>query len=378
MKYIFLVSIIFFNLFSNDVQILSSTKQNIIELKQKQAKEKEQVNYYDWLNDINAKASISTNEDDQSSEDYSLSLSQDIYKFGGITSQKEYAKELSKMELININIDTKDDISTLYSTLIDIKLNNINIKQNSLNIDNSLIEIKNKLSSYKEGETDISDLNDAIMNKNGFKDTQKKLQLTKLTNINTIKKYTTQEHENITIPNVQLISKEFFIQHALSTIYASSNVKVNNSLYKIKKSDYLPSLSANADVGYNNDNYYNYGLSITMPLSYSSSNDIEQKRLEYLISEQELNDEKIDASITYDSAILSIENYQERISLANEDIKLYAELLKTTEEEYEAGYKTIDDVQSLKNSMNMRELDIKTYNLNIQKQLLNLYFKLES
>jgi outer membrane protein TolC len=372
------MSIILFNLFANEIEVLSITKQKIIELKQKQAKEKEQVNQYEWLSDVTLNASISKNEDEDTSKDYSLSLSQDIFKFGGITSQIEYAKELAKMELIDINTDLKDDLNTLYTTLIDIKLNDISIAQNSLNIENSLIDIKHKLSQYQQGEIGISDLNEAIMSKNEYKDSLKELNLTKLTNINTVKKYTQNSFENITIPDVKLVSKELFIQNALSVAYANSNVKVNNSLYKIKKSDYLPSISVNADIGYNDDNYHDYGIALTIPLNYSYKNNIEQTRLEYLISEQELNDAKQDATLVYDNVVLNIQNYQERITLAIEDIQLYDELLKTTQEEYEAGYKTEDDVQTLKNSMKIRELDIQTYKLNMQKQLVSLYLQLES
>jgi len=377
MKYIFLIGLITFNLIANDIEVLSNTKQKIIELKQKQASEKEQVNQYEWLSDITAKASISKNENDETTDNYSLSVSQDIFKFGGITSQIEYAKELKKMELLDLSIDTKDELSTLYTALIDIKLNDISLKQNSLNIDNSVIDIKHKSSQYKEGLTGISDLNDAIMTKNSYKDSSKELELSKLININTIKKYATKNYEHITIPTVKIMSKELFIKNALSVKYAKLNSKVNDNLYKIKKSDYLPAISVNADIGYSDDdNYHDYGLALTIPLSYNSSNDIEQTRLEYLISEQELNNKKIDASVIYDSTVLNIENYKQRINLAYEDIELYTELLKTTQEEYEAGYKTIDDVQTLKNSMDIRQLDIQTYKLNIQKQLLSLYFQL--
>ena len=155
---------------------------------------------------------------------------------------------------------------------------------------------------------------------------------------------------------------------------------VNNSLYKIKKSDYLPSLALTGQYGYqdnstiNGDNYYNYGLKISMPLSYTASNEIEQTKLDYLISKKELNDELVNAKSTYEEAILTIKNYKDRIKLAFEDIKLYDELLLVNEEEFKAGYKTIDDVETLKNSKQKRALDIKLYKLNIQKEILALYY----
>lgn len=235
MKSLIFISILALSLSASDVEVLSDLKQNIIELQKKQSSEKEQVNKYDWLSDITAKASVSKDQDDKTNDDYSLSISQDIYKFGGISSQMQYAKELKKMEILDINVDTKSDLSTLFSTLIDIKLNEISLKQNLLNTQNSVIEVEHKVSAYKQGQLDISDLNDAIMTKNGYKDSAKEIELSKLTNINTIKKYTTKSIDDINIPDIQLMSKELYLKQALSIQYSQATATVNNTLYKIKK-----------------------------------------------------------------------------------------------------------------------------------------------
>ena len=382
MKKLILLSICAILANANDTDILSNTKQQIIELNKKQIDEKSHSNKYDWLSDITVSGSVSQNQDDVKSKDYYLNISQDIFTFGGITSQIQYANELKKMEEINLEISTKEDISTLYSLLLDIQLNDISLEQNSLNIQNSQIDISHKKSEYKAGELGISDLNEAIMTKNDLQDTAKTLQLSKLTNINSVKKYTNKPYKNISIPNPKLLSKELFLQNSTSIKYAQADINVNNNLYKIKKSDYLPSVSANTKYGYansditNGDDYYNYGVSVSVPLSYTSSSTIEQKKLDYLISKQELNDKITQAELTYEETLLNIKNYKERINLALEDIKLYEELLFTNKEEYKAGYKTIDDVQTLQNSKKIRELDIKTYKLNIQKQLLSLYYQM--
>lgn len=366
--------------FSNDSEVLSNTKQEIIDLKQKQIKQKEQSNKYDWLSDINLNASITKDEDDSSSKDYYLSISQDIFKFGGITSQMDYATQVKKMESLDLNISTKEDLNTLFSYLIDVKINDINLEQNILNLKNSEIEIRNKKSEYKAGQLGISDLNDAIITKNELSDYKKELALSKLVNINSIKKYTKKNYKRIKIPNVKLMSKDIYLKNATSINYAKLGIDVNDSLYKIKKSDYLPTLALTGQYGYQDsssiegDDYYNYGLQVSMPLSFTASNDIEETRLEHLISKKELNDELVSSESTYDEASLTIKSYENRIKLALEDIKLYDELLFVNEEEYKAGYKTIDDVETLKNSKEIRALDIKLYKLNIQKQILNLYF----
>ena len=368
--------------FANESEILSNTKQEIIKLKQEQIKQKEQSNKYDWISDANINASITKDEDDTKTKDYYLSISQDLFRSGGISSQMDYALQLRKMESLDLDINTKDDLNTIFSYLIDVKINDISLEQNVLYLKNSEIDIRNKKSEYKAGQLDISDLNDAIMTKNELSDTQKELALSKLVNINSIKKYTARNYKTIEIPNIKLMSKEIYLQNATSVNYAKLNIDVNKSLYKIKKSDYLPTLAATGTYGYQdsdsieNDDYYNYGLKVSMPLSFTASSNIEQTKLDHLISQQELTDELINSESTYEEAVLTIKSYKDRIKLALNDIKLYDELLEVNEEEYKAGYKTIDDVETLKNSKMIRALDIKSYKLNIQKEILNLYFKI--
>ena len=368
--------------YSNESEILSDTKQQIIELKQKRIEQKEQSNKYDWVSDVTLDASITKDEDNTRTNDYYLSISQDIFNFGGITSQMDYASQLKKMESLDLQISTKDDLSTLFSYLIDVKIDDISLEQNILNLKNSEIEIRNKKSEYKEGQLGISDLNDAIMTKNELSDTQKELDLSKLVNINSIKKYTTKNYKEIKIPDVKLMSKDLYLQNATSINYAKLDINVNKSLYKIKKSDYLPTLALNGKYGYQDStltddgDYYNYGVELSMPLSYTASSNIEQTKLDRLISQKELSDEVISSESTYEESVLTINSYKDRIDLALKDIKLYDELLEVNEEEYKAGYKTIDDVETIRNSKMIRALDIKSYKLNIQKQILNLYFKI--
>lgn len=368
--------------FSNESEILSNTKQEIIKLKEKQIKEKEQYNKYDWVSNLDLNGTVNKDEDNTTSKDYYLSISQDIFKFGGISSQMKYASELKELESLDLNISTKDDLNTLFSFLIDVKIDDITLKQNIYYLKNSEIDIRNKKSEYNAGQLGISDLNDAIMTKNELSDTRKELDLSKLVNINSIKKYTDKNYKEIKIPEIELMDKKTYLENSTAVNYTKLDANVNNTLYEIKKSDYLPAIALTGQYGYqdtsliDSDDYYNYGVKISMPLSFTSSNDIEQTRLDYLISKKNMNDELINSESTYDEAALTIKSYKDRITLALSDIKLYDELLTVNQEEYKAGYKTIDDVETIKNSKMIRKLDIELYKLNIKKQILSLYFGL--
>jgi outer membrane protein TolC len=381
MRYLFIILIFKVIIFANDTKLLSNTKQEIIQLKQDQIEKKKQTNKYDWLSDITINGALTKDNDDIDSKSYSISISQEIFNFGGINKQMKYADVLKELETLDLQISTKEDLYSLISLLIDIKLNDIKLEQNNLNISNNLIDIRHKKSEYKAGELSISDLNDAIMTKNQLKDTQKELQLAKLVNINEIKKYTDKDYKNIILPEISLLSKEDYIQNSTEAKYAKTNSNVSNLLYEIKKTDYLPKLNANANYGYKNtdttlgDDYYNYGLQFTLPLSFNSKSYISQKKIDYLISKQELVDTLNNVELSYDETLLNINNYKERTLLAFEDIKLYEELILVNEEEYKAGYKTIDDVDTLTNSKKIRELDIRSFELNIKKLLYKLYFQ---
>lgn len=382
MKHLYITLFFSTLLFSNEAEILTSTKKEIIQLKKEQIKEKEQINKYNWVSDITANASVLKDKEDIQSQDYSLSFSQDIYRFGGISSQIEYSKHLKNYEALSLDISTKEDVSTIYTLLVDIKLNDISLKKNILNQANTYIDLIQKKSEYKAGELGISDLNEVIMTKNSLKETEKTLELTLKKNINTLKQYTNKNYSSIPLYKLKLMSKKVFLEKASAVKSAFYDTKVNKSSLDIKKSDYLPKLSLTGKYGYKNgdnidgDDYYNYGLAVFMPFSYTSKNDIQQSKLEYLISKKKLQKQKDDISLTYDEVLLSLKNYEQKIILALDDIKLYEELLISNKEEYEAGYKTIDDIETLENSKKIRSLDVESYKLGVQKELIGVYAKI--
>ena len=145
----------------------------------------------------------------------------------------------------------------------------------------------------------------------------------------------------------------------------------------------LPSLKINGSAGYNNsdttnnlDDYYKYGASISIPLSYTSSNDIQQSKLIFLKNKKEEDLTYIELENTYETSYETIKQYEKRINLALNDIKLYEELLQLNQEEYNAGFKAMEDVDTLKNSKEIRQLDIEKYKLYIKKEILFLYFQI--
>lgn len=378
MKRSLLISFAFcsFAFAGEELDILNETKKDILKLKEKQIKEESSSNRLDIYDKLNLQGSINKNQDGITSEDYSISLSQEIFNFGGIKQQLKYAEILEKHDLLSLQIDNGNDLKELFELVIDTKINSLNIKQNLLELENSKIEVRNKRSAYEQGEVDISDLNNAIISKNRLNDNIKQLELNHLANLNGIKKFTSKDYSKIDIPDLDPVPKKVFLERSSDINLEQLNINLNKSLYEMKKRDYLPSLKLNGSYGISdgsdkvNEDYYNYGISVSMPLSLKSTSDIQSLKIKYLSSKKQLSDKLNELSLEYDTMMLKIKNFKERIDLASEDIELYSELLQLNKQEFEAGYKTADDVVTIENSKKIRELDLKIYYLNIKKIIL--------
>lgn len=384
MKKILILFFISSFLFANekDDLVLLPLKNEIKDLQIKSINEKKEINKYEWLDDLNINLSQTKNNENITTKDYSLNLSQKVLDFGGIMAQIDYSNYLFKQEALKIQMDNFEELNSLYKNLIELKINDIDIEQNILNINNSEIEVNIKKSLYKNGQSNISDLNDAIMKKNSFEDSKMQLQLEKVKYENEIQKLSSYQISDIKIPKISMISKEIFLENATKKLYANLESKVTQSTYQKTKSDYLPSFKINATVGIEdskeikNEDYYSYGAAIVMPLSYTSSNNIEYSKLVYLQNIKKENLIQIELEKTYQTFLETIKQFENRINLALNDIKLFEELLQLNQEEFQAGFKAIEDVQTLKNSKKIRTLDIEKYKLNIQKELLALYFQI--
>ena len=60
------------------------------------------------------------------------------------------------------------------------------------------------------------------------------------------------------------------------------------------------------------------------------------------------------------------------------NVELYSSLLTQLEEQLSVGMKTISDVQTMENSKKIRTLDVKSLNIDIQIELLDIYSRIQS
>lgn len=370
-----------FLIFANEINILSKTQKDILKTKEKIIHEDRKIDEKSWLSNMNLNLSIDENSDDITNKTISLNYEQNIFKFGGIGYMIDLAKVKEQYNLLKLNMDYKDFLNKIFTTVLSIKIQELNIKKIKLKLKNQNIAIKIKQDEYNKGETNIVTLNDKIIAKSSLEEELINQQITFIKSVDELKKYSNISYDEIKTPSMETIELKNYMKNSDIINLANKNMKIAELNYKIKKRDFLPKLYFTFGGGYkdiddskNDGKYYSYGLKISMPLDFSFSNKIEKTRLNLLLSNQEKEQSKIDEKIEFKKISQDIEKYKNLINIALNDIKLYAQLLDITKQEYRAGYKAKEDVEILSNTKKTRELDIKLYNLYLNQQVLKYYY----
>ena len=192
----------------------------------------------------------------------------------------------------------------------------------------------------------------------------------------------------IDIPIFTMINKQMYIQenYAIKQSALQSDITFNE--YKITKSNYLPHLSVNAELGYQeydhkvydtdyDGNYNSVGLSLSMPLDFNTNTIIEEQRATYLQAKLQIEEEKIVQKAAYEESQSLIKNYQEYIQVTKQNVVLYDELITMTKQGFKAGYKSGYDLETIQNTKKIDVLEIKINEINIQLELIKLHFALQ-
>ncbi len=369
---------------ASNVELLSTLKQNIIK-NEKQTNELNSDNLEkSWINSI--VGSFSYNNSDsigsrQESNTLSVTMSQPIFKSGGIYYAIKYANANRDFLRISTKLSEQTEIKTVLGSLYSLKKLDLQIQKQKYMIDNAKIDIIRKKEQYQNGFLDSSYLNQAILSESSLQRSLLDMKSSRLELLRTIKSYSDSDISSVVLPHFSLIDKTEFLKESLLLKQQSAQTTVNNYLKKMTISSYLPTVTFNA--GYYNTHdfgskeYTNFGLKVSMPLiDLNRGRSIEIKRLEYLKSKLQLQDTKRAESENFDLAISKIKLLEKKVALAKEDLRLYDSLLASTKDSYKAGEKTIYDVDTLENSKKTMALDVKIFQTDIQLSLLDLYAKM--
>ncbi len=372
-----------FEYLNNKEREILNTQKKIDELSSKNLK-------LDWIEPIIASYSYSKNNSFskwQKVKYFKVSLSQPIFKSGGIYFAIKYANANKTFRRLSTKIQENSLIKKIYELTLNLKKLDIQIKQTKIKIKNTKLDIERKKERFLSGDDDVSFLNKAILEKNSLQ-----LQLNELNTMHkklnsSFKAISNFNYKNLRLPLLKLVSKKEFLKKNLSLKSQKFNIYQAKQLKNMTISNYLPTITLFGDYNYQKsqienstwkkNEYKNYGIRVSIPFSLNESRDIQIKKLQLLQEKLKLGQKRRDIKAEYENIYHDIKNLKKKLQILQENINIYHLLYKTVKNAYKAGDKTKEDVQTIKNSLDSLKLDIKITKIDMQLKILELFEKMD-
>ena len=327
-------------------------------------------------------------EDELTNQNAAIRMDQPIFQSGGIYYGIKFANASKLYSDYSIDVAKRKMIKDTISILMQIKQTSLKIEAQKLQIINSDINLAQKKEQYLNGQLDSGFLDNAIIQRNIVISALYDIETAQERLITQFSTLSDLDYRIATIPHLEYMSGEEFIKHNI-VLKQNDAVIAKNDYYKnVTIAKYLPQVSFTAGYNWSKSeqqfsdtvkfpqqdlSYYDYGVRASMPLDINTFRDIESVKVDYLKSKVVRKDKQRELESLFEQTLHNIENYDKKIALSNENIKLYTKLSEDTNELFSAGYKTQYDVDTLKNSLKIQEIDSKVYEIDKQLELLNLY-----
>lgn len=339
-----------------------------------------------WISPLNLSYRYSKTKSDlkeQISKSVAITMDQPIFASGGIYYGIKYAQASLKYADFSVEVAKRKLIKDALSLLMQIKQIDLKIEKQKLSIENAEINLEIKKEQYLNGQLDSGFLDSAIIERNSVISALYDLETAKEALISSFKAISDVDHKAAYIPTFKTIDKVEFLNNNIVLKMSKSEMEKNGYSKDVTTAKYLPKVNFTAGYNWNmsppiayayiNNDSYNYGLRASMPIDINTFRDIESSKVSYLKSKVVLDDKKRVLETTYDKVMQNISNIDKKtkLSISNKDI--YKKLLEDTTKLYEVGYKTVYDVDLLKNSLGIQDLDAKILKLDKQLELLTLY-----
>jgi len=376
---LFISSIILSSSLFSTTNILSSTQNELLDLDIQKASSDVSKLKKDWIdkNAITYTYAYSKQDNTPASKLSILSINQSIFRSGGIYYAIKYASNVNENSKLSLEIQKRNIVTSILTTTYNIKKLDLQILKQNLSLKNAVIDYEKKKESVFNGLLDISFLNNAVLTKNNIKMALIDLEYSKQTLINTLSTLSDLSYDKIQLPTLKFLSKNNFSKDNLNIKKANIDIKTQKSLSGISNAQYLPKISVNytKTKNHSNDNFSNdkYGFNVIIPIDFKTNSAMSSNNLAYLKTKIKKRLIKQQEEVFFKSNELEIKNISKKIELTEQNIKAYKELLIATKEQYDAGLKTSNDVEVLSNSKKSEVLSIKTYEIDKQIKLLELY-----
>ncbi|MEA3512988.1 MAG: TolC family protein [Campylobacterota bacterium] len=369
------------SIFAND--ILSHTKKDILNYSYEKSKEDSSKLKNDWINPITYKFIYNQGDEYTTSKSF-ISVSQPIFKSGGIYYAIKYANSMEKLGKTTIDTQKKELVKQALNLLFEINKIDITIEKQKLLIRNAKLDIDRKKEQVLNGILDTSFLDNAIIESNMKENSLIDLEYQKYSLINNLSKISNKSYHELELPTFSLLDESAYIENNIYLKQVKEDIDSSYWMKNMVTSNYLPTINLTADYTkyhetddmtslQGEDTFKNIGFNITIPLDIKYSYNIASYKLAYLQKKLTLEDTKQDELLKFKSLIQKIASLDKKIEIAKKDVYLYDSLLTQMIEQQTVGMKTQSDVDTMINSKDIKKLDIKSLNIDKQIELLEIY-----
>jgi outer membrane protein TolC len=376
MKRTILCSILLYTVLQAQV-IKHNKHEQLTQEKQKNALEA-QLLKDSWINPLSIEldTSKSKNNDETSrSKKAYLHFNQDIFKSGGIYYTIEKGERLKKLAHVDYRASISEQRNEVYRLVLQLQKTDLQLQKQAYLIKNKTLEIEKKQAQYLNSTIDIEELDTAIIEKNELLNTTEDLKISKEEYLQTLKQISSHNYKKIQPAILKLTPMEEYLQNNSTLIRSKLNQEIAKYDQKITRSNYLPKISVYSQIGYEDntlpkveDNYYNYGIKLSIPLDYNMNKNNQIAKLKYLISNLEFKLQEENETQTYKTILNMMKGIDRKILNSKLSIKKYESIYALTHDLYEGLLKTKEDLKIIQNRLSSSRLDIGI--LAIDKQLL--------
>lgn len=373
-----------------DTQLLSPETQESLRQLRYQNDSEHKVLRYNWLSPLKLNGSYTQSKTAAANGETALtqgyaSIAQDVFRSGGIDYQIAYADA----DYEGKNLSRYSTIGTLNSQLFVALLNYRkylrSLEQSDLKLKNEEIIIYIKRQLYEAGKADITELNNALMDKSTEQKNHASLRYSIAEQRYTIAKLSDIDPDTFELPAFALIEQATYLNQNTDLQYARTQNRVYGYQYDVTRSSFLPSVALNANAGYADarvnggigdytGNFYSAAAVLTIPFTYTASDSVAQAKAAHLKQLADTALKERETKAAYAQALELIRSYRETVDISRQNLSLYDELIKVTKAGVDAGTKTGYDLQTIQNTKAIEELTIAINEINIQIELAKLHF----
>jgi len=319
------------------------------------------------------------------SDTFSVSIDQPIFKSGGIYYGIKFAQAKYDLNTILIQKEKRALIVNAIELLFKIKQTKLNIAKLKLQLKNNKIEVNSDEELYNAGMIDGIELDTALAKEQQSQISLLNLEQTLQELKSAFAKISSKNPNRLRLPKLKLLNEEEFIAKNLDIKASNADLKVKKYASKLTATKYLPTVSVGAryskisPASYGiRDSYRSYSLRVSMPLSVNVASDLERAKLDRMIAQIKVKNSKSDAKEDYNMVKRKLSIINRQIELAHKEASIYKKLLVTTKRLYKAGQRSKSDVDLLRNSYKMKNIDAQIYAINKELELLKLYAKMQN